>query len=243
MSTFRRALLTIIMLGLAGGAVRLGFWQLSRLGERRASNAVLLAGQAAPPIDLSEVPVLGLATSLEGRRVVAVGSFVAGADLLLRGRVNNKAPGLEVMTPFALAGGGTLWVLRGFVPSPDATTPPATYSPGDSGQVILRGLMLAIPSTSDGGQPLERDGRTTFRRLDRDLAATRFPDSPPYYLLLDPDVTARGDLASVPLPPMNDGPHLSYAIQWFGIALAVLAFGFIALRPADPARVPPRRAP
>jgi cytochrome oxidase assembly protein ShyY1 len=31
---------------------------------------------------------------------------------------------------------------------------------------------------------------------------------------------------------MDGGPHLSYAVQWFGIAAAVIAFGiFFVLRP------------
>jgi cytochrome oxidase assembly protein ShyY1 len=31
---------------------------------------------------------------------------------------------------------------------------------------------------------------------------------------------------------MDGGPHLSYALQWFGIAAAVVAFGiFFILRP------------
>lgn len=242
MSTFRRVLLTALVLALAGGAIRLGVWQLDRLAERRAANAIRLAGDAAPSVDLAEALQGG--GQLDGRRVSATGTFTPGADLLLRGRVNDKAPGLEVMTPIQLAGDGpTLWVLRGFVPSPDATTPPASFPSGPSGTVTIRGVMFAIPETGDGGQPLARDGVTTYRRLDRRVATTQLPGAPPFYLLLEPDTTLHGQLATVPLPPLNDGPHFSYAMQWFGIALAVLVFGIIVLRPTDPARVRPPRAP
>ena len=40
------------------------------------------------------------------------------------------------------------------------------------------------------------------------------------YLLLAGDSTGPARLAPVPPPELNDGPHLNYAIQWFGIALA-----------------------
>jgi cytochrome oxidase assembly protein ShyY1 len=62
------------------------------------------------------------------------------------------------------------------------------------------------------------------------------------YLLVEPDSaeprhTVEG--TAYPFraepPPLDGGPHLSYAIQWWGIAIAVWAFGvFFVLRKRGP---------
>ncbi len=242
MSTFRRALLIGFVLLLAGGAVRLAFWQLDRRDTRRAANSILRRGQELPALSLAEA--FARETPLVGRIATARGRFLPEGDLLLRGRILKKAPGLEVMTPFALdSGAGQVWVLRGFVKSPDATTPPDQVPLPTPGSVTIRGLLLQIPETNDSGQRLERLGRTTYRRLDRAVAAAGLPGAPAAYLLLDGDSAGPGGLPAVLPPTLDDGPHFSYAIQWFCIALAILAFGVIALRRADPARPRPPAAP
>lgn len=242
MSPTRRLLMSAAVLLLAAGAVRLGVWQLDRLHARRAANATFLAGREQPPLDLAAG--LREGTPLVGRLATARGRFEPAGELLLRGRVNDKAPGLEVVTPFLLdSSAGQLWVLRGFIASPDAATPPEQLPPPTAGSVVIHGVLLEIPTTTDGGQPLDRLGRTTYRRLDRALAARLLPGAPPAYLLLEGGPAGPGGLPGVVAPALDDGPHLSYAIQWFGIALAIIAFGVIVLRRGDPARVPPPAAP
>ncbi len=242
MSSTRRTLLAATILLAAGGAVRLAFWQLSRLQERRATNALFLAGRALPPLEMAEA--LRDGTPLEGRVAVAHGQFDPRGNVLLRGRVNNKAPGLEVVTPFVLdSGAGRLWVLRGFVASPDATTPPAQVPLPTAGSVTIRGVLLSIPETTDGGRPLTRSGQPTYRRLDRGFATTTLAGAPAAYLLLEADSAGPGGLIGVKPPALDEGPHFSYVVQWFCIAIAILAFGVIALRRTGPGHVPPLAAP
>jgi cytochrome oxidase assembly protein ShyY1 len=45
------------------------------------------------------------------------------------------------------------------------------------------------------------------------------------------------------MPTLDDGPHLSYAIQWFAIAAAIAAFGVIVMRRGGRASPRPRAAP
>jgi cytochrome oxidase assembly protein ShyY1 len=175
--------------------------------------------------------------------VLARGRFEAANQFLLRGRVHDAAPGLEVVTAFRLAGSeAVLWVMRGFVTSPDATTIPPLPPPVER-EVTIAGQALPIPATDDGGQPLVRGPDTTWRRLDRVTLAQRAPGGFDSYLLLAGDSTGAGRLPTVAPPQLDDGPHLSYAIQWFGIALAIAAFGVIALRRGDRASAPRRAAP
>ncbi|MGH7524647.1 MAG: SURF1 family protein [Gemmatimonadales bacterium] len=210
-------------------AIALGRWQLCRLHARRASNAVLRAAQDQRPLELPDA-ALNRTPIDSGRRIIARGRFDTTGQMVLRERVQDEAPGVQIVTPFVLdQGAGVLWVLRGFVRSPDAVTPPDRIPVPASGDTLIAGLALALPVTTNGGQPLVYHGTTTWKRLDRATLASRRAGSLGVYLLLAADSAHTGGLAVVPPMPFSDGPHLSYAIQWFGIALAVLVFGAIML--------------
>lgn len=237
MSRSRQWLLAAAVLLLAGTAVRLGVWQTERLVQRRAANALLRAARAQPPIDL------GTTLASAGRRAVARGHFETTGELLLRSRVHRAAPGLHVVSPFRLDGAGSVWVLRGFVPAADGVQPNSVAA-ADVGTVEIRGELQALPNTDDRGQPVVTNADTTWRRLDALVAGERRTDAPPLILYLEGGEAGPGRLAAVEPPQLDDGPHLSYALQWFAIALAILVFGAYALRkPIDRERAPPAGAP
>ena len=228
-SLFRRVLLIVTVVLVAAAAIGLGRWQLRRLRERRASNAALEMSGRLPALHLpGGLPPNGAIDS--GRRIVATGRFQAGGQIILRGHVQDDAPGVQIVTPFLFdSGNAALWVLRGFVKSPDAVTPPDTIPAPAPGTVTINGVAYAIPETTDSGAPLLHHGVTTWKRLDRATVTARIPGSLATYLILTGDSANVGRLATVALPKLNDGPHLSYALQWFGIALAVLTFGAVVL--------------
>lgn len=224
MSRSRRWFLILVTLVLAATAVRLGFWQLSRLATRRAANAELHLARGLPPIDLqTEGPT-------PGRRGVARGHFDPTGQLLLRGRVHQAAPGVHVVTPFIVdQTGGVIWVLRGFVRAADGVQPGNVPEP-TPGQVEIRGVLQPLPETADSGHRAITGGDTTWQRFDAQVAHQRRPEAAPLLLYLEGGEAGPGGLATVEPPALDDGPHLSYAIQWFGIALAVVAFAAYALR-------------
>lgn len=243
MSPLRRASLLVTVAIVAATAAALGRWQVHRLQARRASNAVLLAARNTPPLRLPTDVLHGEPID-SGRRVEARGHFDDSGQMVIRGRVQNDAPGVQIVTPFLLdSGAGVLWVLRGFVRSPDAVTPPDNVPAPAPGEVVINGLALAVPVTGDSGQPLLYHGSMTWKRLDRATLERRRAGSLPVYLLLAGDSAGPGRLAVVPPPELSDGPHLSYAIQWFGMAVAALAFGGLMLWRDDRARPQPPGAP
>ena len=172
-------------------------------------------------------------SALGERRAVGRGVWDHSQTLILRGRVEREAPGVLVATPLRLAGRPeAVMVIRGFVPADDALRPdPALISRPDSGDV--NGLLLPVPVTPDSGGRLVSGGSTTWARLDAPTLYTRLP-----YPILDVYLHALPDgeprAAPWPMPvdvrPLDDGPHLSYMVQWFGIAAAALAFGVIILK-------------
>lgn len=206
---------------------RLGLWQMDRLRERRAANLAAFAARSAPRVRLDTIAPI--TTQLDGREVSATGRYDHEHDVVLRGRVYDGSPGVEVVTPLVLQGGGTaVLVNRGFLPAPDAVTA-QTDSVREFGRVQVNGTALLLPSR--GGSPLERGGHTTWARLDREALSALVPYSiAPVYIRQSPDTALPPFPRRLAPLPIDDGPHLSYAIQWFAFAVMAVVFGVVILR-------------
>lgn len=225
MSTRARLLFAVFMLLTAALCTRLGFWQLSRLRERRARNAELAAGRALAPVRLPGV------AAPEGRAVEAIGAYDHDREFVVRGQVVREVPGVLVVTPLRLAGSDSaVLVLRGYVPSADARTV-SLDSLREPGEQVVRGVAEAIAATGAEAST-GSDGRTTVRRIALDAARLALPY--PVLGVLVRQLPAEG-LPALPrrleARPLDDGPHRNYAIQWFAFAVTALVVGgVVALR-------------
>ena len=91
-----------------------------------------------------------------------------------------------------------------------------------------------MPDRGDGA-PLRHGSHETWKSLDLRAMRSRLPyPLAQVYLIAEPDSggaehTVRGRVYPFRAepPPLAEGPHLMYAVQWFGIAAAVAAFAFI----------------
>lgn len=210
--------------------VRLGIWQLSRLAERRARNATALAQREMTPISLDDpIDAAQLTgTSANNRRVRVTGRYDHAADIVIRGQSEGGVPGVRIVTPFRpLRGDTAVLVHRGFVTSGDARTVDVA-SLHEDGVVTVTGIAFDAPAASGTADPREEGGQLTWRRLDMDALRKRLPyPLQPYTILQLPD----SNLPKLPRrddpPLLDDGPHLSYAIQWFSFAITAIVVGSI----------------
>lgn len=219
---------------LAAVFVRLGIWQVSRLRERQAISRTAATARALPPLTLdnpTEISGLGPA-AMTNRRVVVTGRYDHAADIVIRGQSEGGVPGVRIVTPLRLFGSdSTILVQRGYVTSPDARRVDLRQLTED-GVRMVSGLAFALADTGLSGEPLELDGQLTWRRLDLSGLRARLPYPIRSYVVLQtPDST----LPKLPRrdepPELSNGPHLSYAIQWFGFAVtAVVVGGIIGFR-------------
>jgi surfeit locus 1 family protein len=224
--TTRRIAIVGLML-IAAVFLRLGFWQVERLAERRAVNQAALAARSKPALDLGTSAAL-TAEELSDRWVDARGVYDREHEIVLRGQAFQGAPGVYVVTPLRLAGRDTaVLVLRGFVPAPDAVRA-NTDSLVEPGTVRVRGL--ATPIESGSGQPLEHADRTTWARLDLEALRARLPyPLLPVAVRQTPDSSLPRSPRRLPPPELTDGPHLNYAIQWFLFAGMAVAFAVLVV--------------
>jgi cytochrome oxidase assembly protein ShyY1 len=214
--------------------VRLGIWQLDRLDQRRALNASVERGLAAPPVPIEDLlPPDRPAEDPEDlayRRITATGTFDAEHEVLLFGRALDGRPGHHVLTPLVLPDGRALVVDRGWVPY-ELDTPPVAQAPPPPGEVSVTGFLL--PAAEDGGVG-ERapDGRLlTVTGLDPEAIgeALAVPTLPLAAQLQDLQPPSGRELPTiVPPPELSEGPHLSYAIQWFTFATIAIG-GYLVL--------------
>src|ERR671935_1286016 len=103
----RYAVLLVVALALAAVFVRLGFWQLHRLHERRDFKASVLRAERAPVRPLAQVVSMrSNPDEVAYHRVVVRGRYLPRDELVLYGRALHGEPGNHVLTPLVTAGGG-----------------------------------------------------------------------------------------------------------------------------------------
>jgi len=218
----RRQLLAAL-LGLTAAAIcaRLGVWQLSRLRDRRMVNYLIASRLYAPPAS-----VFRLAPGTwQWRRVVVTGTFDFDHQIVLAGRSHDGSPGVYLITPLHPdTPAPALLVNRGWVYSPDAQTVDLAKFDEQPHQTI--NAYVDAFATSGEGPARTANTPYAWRRLDVHEIRSAFPfPIAPFYLVAQADsgVTVPPNApARLTLPVLDEGPHKSYAIQWFAFALIAL---------------------
>ena len=230
----RTIVLTAITLVIVLTCIRLGFWQLDRLRGRKAANAGIVAAEAAPPRPL---PVLLAGTtdptSLRFRPTLATGTYDPAHEVLLYGRSSlEDEPGDQVLTPLRLADGTGLVVDRGWIPL-DQGVPVTGDAAAPTGTVTVAGVLFppdAVAAPTGTPSPVQRITKVDLGQIGAQLP---YPIAPIYLLLQTQRRAQVGALPELPpLPPLTNGPHLSYAIQWFSFATIAIV-GYVVLLRRD----------
>ena len=229
--------------------VLLGLWQLRRLDEKRDYKALVEARQDVPAAEVLDVVPADASVGDDAvddvlyREVVATGSYEDDDTVVVENRTLNGASGGWVLTPLRLDDGSAVVVNRGFIgfDRDGAIAPP----PAPAGEVTVDGLVFPSqrrgrigPTDPDEGK-LEVLARVDLDRLE---AQVDYDVLPAYVQLVESDPEevppSADDPALVPLgpPEPTEGPHLSYAVQWFIFTtIAAVGYGLLLRRVArDP---------
>jgi cytochrome oxidase assembly protein ShyY1 len=203
--------------------INLAFWQLRRLDERRQFNSEVRAN-SEQTATLHEISAASTDPgTLEWRKLQATGTYVPDHQFLVVNRSQNGDTGRNVVDALRLDDGTLLVVNRGFVPISDPVPPIP------EGTVTIEGRLRASEQRKTG-QPADEDvaGLTEIHRIDVGLLAGQFDATvlPMYVEQLGPTKP----LQEIVGPALDEGPHLSYTIQWFIFSACVIAGWVLAVR-------------
>jgi len=217
--------------------VRLGFWQLHRLTERRARNALVVSRLQAPETDVTTLTGRGDSASIRFRRARIVGTPDYDHELIYASRSYKGSPGVNILTPVHIAGRDTAVIVdRGWVYAPDGETVDlAKWHERDS---VFTGYLEEFPSVA-GAMSANHPTVITHFGYAAVKGALPFPVSSVYLVMRGDSVVAPDRLARLTPPPLDEGPHLNYAIQWFAFAVIALVGAGVVIRQRRGPKVEP----
>ena len=212
---------TAVVIGAIVAFGLLSAWQWSRAEQHRQERLALQAAaesEATPfaAIDLSQ----GVTAGDEWRPVVVDGTYLPGAEVVVRKRPLNAQNGFWVMSALETQEGTVVWVNRGWMPTGvDALATPVVPDP-PSGPVEVTGYLRAF----EQADPDRNEGLPAGQVAAP--AAVLLPDVGAVdraYVQLISSAPEQESLVPLPLPDVDEGRNISYAVQWLlfaGVAMA-----------------------
>lgn len=206
----------------------LGFWQLDRLDQRKADNEEVRAASEAParPVEA----LLGDSDVLDHTAVTVTGIYRDDLSFFVANRTFDTQPGSWLATPVELDDGRLVVVGRGWVPRRwvAGEDPRAIEAP--TATVTITGRLFASVDggrIGEGSAALPEVSRVDLDTVEELLGA----DVVDRWVQLERQDPPRGDLpVPVPPPTLDDGPHLSYAFQWFFFSTGTVIAYVLILR-------------
>ena len=202
----------------------LSWWQWARRAETISEGQLVTSNYEATPVSVDSL--LGGYRAWhpgeEWRPVTLHGRYLSDEQLLARNRPYNANPGFEVLVPLRLDDGSIFIVDRGWLSIGSTQDTPDTIPPAPSGEVTV----IARLQQSEADLPGRTAPRGQVASIHLPTIAKLVGSAKTYtgaYGLLaseKPAPATRPRAVEEPVP--DEGPHLSYAIQW--IAFGVLAF-------------------
>lgn len=211
--------------------VSLGRWQWSRAEYKTELALRYQTGIEARPLNLVQAMEGGV--EVQGFPVQLSGEFDNAHSLLLDNQMEGSRPGYQVVTPLLTTENVLVLVSRGWIAATADRRQPTlmdtrhgiltlegkVYVPGNK-QVVLKADDYAHPQWPVLIQKLDIPAIAAALKVERpgvELA--------PFVIRLNPDLDVeQGDELVRHWQWMTMGPekHRGYAVQWFGMALALL---------------------
>lgn len=208
----------------AAGCVVLANWQLERRDQAVSKIQRMVENYEKKPIDFPDVSNLSLAQveQFEWTPVQISGSYIVSDELLVRNRPIAGQPGFLQIIPFRLTSGDVVLIERGWIPADSNLAPARRMSPSAETKVLTARIRLG-ELTPNRDSPI---GYATSLHLAslKQLIESDIQQS--FYLRViseSPGEPATPQPLGKPL--LDEGNHLSYAVQWILFAL----MGFFAL--------------
>ena len=216
---------SIVALGLVFLCLVAADWQYTRGVDRQARNNVIEERIARSPIELSSRDAV--LDNNEWQSITTSGRFDSTQQILLRNRYWEGKYGYEVLTLFTNTSGEKFWVDRGWVKAGATATTPPEVTAVPTGDVSITGrfrLDSSLPRGSFFALPATGEGLVSELNAQSQLDTEKF-----YINLLSGSEASLTPAAPAQLPPLSDGPHKAYALQWLFFG-GLIVYGRILIR-------------
>lgn len=204
-------------------------WQLGKNTKTSRENRQIQNSLTSEPVPLKTLLPQqdSNATDEQWRRVTATGHYLPDKQVVARLRVAEGDQAMEVLLPFAVDGGPTVLVNRGYVrPLPGSRVPPISPPPRDT--VTLTARLRDSEGPVLDKKSFVSDGVRQVYSINTSQIAALIgtPLTGSYLQLVD---NQPGGLGVIGLPHLEAGPFLSYGIQWitFGVIAPILLGYFV----------------
>lgn len=211
----------ILVLALIASTFTLGMWQLRRLDERQTYNS-LVTSRSSQPVESFSVLLENSKeeADLLYRSVQISGEFIPSKQIYVANRSQNGIAGVHVVTAFEVQPNSLFVAInRGFIArSIYLEDNPENFSP-PLGLVEVRGLLIEgkKDTRGHGNEMAEIDLAALSEYWEIDLAPVVFQEEASEVNAIIP--------TPLPFPDLTEGPHFSYAVQWF-IFMTIALIGY-----------------
>ncbi len=213
---------TVFVLVAIIGFGLLSRWQWARADEQRIERLAISQAQIRGGVD-------SVNNLEEFTRVQISGSFNNQETKLIRQRPLDGGNGYWVMTPLDTNSGSHIWVIRGWVGASTIATEVPEIPEAATGTVTVSGAIRNFeqPLAEVYGLP---EGVIAKMSMDELTTASAGSSVDNRVVQLIASVPAAGELVIIPLPEVDEGQNISYAVQWILFALVAIIGWFIFLR-------------
>lgn len=208
----------------AVACIALASWQIERRSEAVSKIERVSENYDLETLDLSQVLVADSADAieLEWRKIDLSGSYLTDKSLLVRNRAIAGQPGFLQLIPFRSETDHVVIIERGWIPADSNLNPSQAFMPKEVQKYLVARVRLGenIPNRASP------EGQLTSINLEEIKTMLGVDLETSFYLRLVSESPPENSYPQ-PLsrPVLDEGNHLSYAVQW--IIFAVM--GFFAL--------------
>ncbi len=204
--------------------VALASWQIERRSEAVSKIERVAENYDLDPVDFTEVSLLDIysVVAYEWRTVELSGSYITEDALLVRNRAIAGQPGFVQLVPFVSETGVTVVIERGWIAADSDLNPSSAFVPSESVKTIIARVRMGevFPNRDSPTGQLTSINLPEIAELLSEELVTDF-----YLRMVTESPAENSNPQPLSRPVLDEGNHLSYAVQWIIFA----AMGFFAL--------------
>jgi cytochrome oxidase assembly protein ShyY1 len=206
----------------------LSWWQFSRREERVERINQVLANYDQMVVPYSDLDFDTELATLEWRPVSVTGKYLPDSSVVVRNRPLSGRAGFLQVIPFELTDGRILAVERGWIAAGNPITVPAANPlPDDQPRTLVLRIRAAEPSL---GRASVAGQLASITPAELKISGGSTLITSHYGRLVSEDPPSNQLPLAMPKPSLDEGNHLSYALQWVLFGLMAFAAFIWAIR-------------